>query len=1122
MKCPWPVYYIKKTLLTTEPMPYRLRSFLLFILLLSTGLVHVHAQRALSNPLIDSKAVIEKGVKLHEDGKYKEAISEYLKVPASDTGYSTVLHELILSYYTDSNFVQAEKYGKLALELYPEKKAQWYTLLANVYDDTKRADMALKAYDTILAENRYNYLTYFNKGITLYRQSRHDEATANFQRCIMVNPYYSSAHYFLGQLSLLRGNMVQAMMSFSTNLMISPGNRYKNNSIQFLNTIAEMNTTATGYLEKYKPGKEDNFEEIQDILVSKAALDKNYKLKAELNDKIVRQLQVVLEKLEYNANDKGFWMQYYTPLFKKLWDNRHFEPLVFNMFSDLDIKQIKDYTRKEKKAIEAFSESASDYLNEIRESQELLFNKRENARPRYYVRNYVVSGKGDYGKNAKSEKTLIGPWEFYYSTGRIQSKGSFNSEGLRNGEWLAYYENGLLKSSTNYSGNKANGKAQVWNDNAVLYTSSTYADDETHGEELTYYYNGKLSSAIHYKAGKKDGIAKYYNVDGNLTVVANYINDQQEGEQTYYHPNGKIESVAKYVKNLPVGEYKEYFDNGKMKTTGNFTEGKKSGEWKGYHKDGSVASRENYNKGELEGESISYYENGKVESKSFYKKGEVDGKKEDFDDDGLVFCESIFESGRLRDIKFFDKKGAVISNTTSRRGAADITFYSADGTKRSKGTYSKDGVAEGKFTEYFKSGRISSDGFYKNGLLEDKKTLFYADGKLSMEGTYKAGKAQGYFINYFNNEKLSNEGWYVEDERQGTFISYDLLGNLSSKVYYLNDKVHGITEYYTPTKKLDFKEYYDNGWFNKIEQFDTTGKIMLTSELKKGEGKVRFNHFNGKPYFESNYKYYKLNGVYTVTNGDGSKNMLCYYKNGNLDSNYVAWYPNGKIRVEGKYIDGDKTGTWKYYYYHGGLSETEQYVEGRLDGPDVRYNEDGTKSKESVYTKGDVTGEYKYYGENGQLMVVFYYKDDNIQAYSYEDKTGKLVPRIPLLNGGGTVESYYKNGSKSAHMVFQDGVTVGERILYSTNGNQREVSNYINGLKNGTVKTYYPSGKIMREENFYYGEPHGSSKYYNENGTLISEVNLYLGKLHGECKYYTSGKVTQTYNYYYGVLESKN
>ncbi len=1095
--------------------------FFLSITLLCVSVLQLHAQRELLNPLVDSKEVIANGVALHDAGKYKEAIAEYLKVPASDTGYADVLHEIILSYYNDSNFVEAEKYGNIAMSLYPHKNTKWYGLLADVYDETKRSELALKAYDTIIAKNPYSYLTYFNKGISLFRLLRYDEATANFQHCIMLNPYYSSAHYFLGQLAMLKGNMVQAMLSFATNLVVTPGNRYQKNTVSFLATIAEMNTTATGYLQKYKPGKEDNFEEVQEILVAKIALDKKYKLKADLEDQIVRQLQVVIEKLEFNANDKGFWMQYYVPLFKNLWDSRQFEPMIFYMFSELEIKNVNAWVKKEKNTIETFTTAATNYLSEIRESQELPFNKRATATTRYYVKNFLVNGKGAYGKNAKNEEVVAGPWEFYFENGRLKSSGNFDGEGMRNGDWIYYYENGMLKETSFYSKDKANGASQVWHDNGLLYTKTTYLEDEINGSETTYFYSGRLSSVIQYKAGKKEGIAKYYNIDGYLKTVTNYANDQQEGEETIYHANGKTESVLKYAKDKPAGEYREYFDNGKLRMSGNYLEGKKTGIWNTYYIDGKPEQLENFINGELEGEWISYYSNGKIESKVFYRKGELDGKKEDFDDDGIVYCETILEKGRLRDIRFFDKKGTVISNTTSRKGNADISFYGADGEKQSQGYYSKDGFAEGKFIYYFRNGQVSSENFYKNGLKEGKKISYYANNKISQEGSYKEDKAHGYFVNYYNNGQVADEGWYVDNQRQGTFISYDLLGKVTSKFYYLDDKTHGISDYYRPDGRLDYKQYFDNAWLNKIEQHDTSGKIVTSTELSKGVGKVLFNHFNGKPYVESNYKYYKLNGVYIASNGDGSRNSISYYKNGRIDSNYIAWHPNGKIIAEGKYIEGNKTGAWKYYNYEGRIFETEQYVDGKLDGPDIQYNEQGAIEIESFYKKGELEDAVKYYGDNSQLMLVFYYKADDLKGYSYEDKTGKLLPMIPMANGTGKVEAFYRNGNKSVYMELNEGLVNGERIFYYSNGKQQGIGSRVNGLDNGSRKEFYVSGKIMKEENYYYGDRHGNFKYYNENGTLISDLNYYLGSLHGDSKSYIEGKPAQTYTYYYGELESK-
>lgn len=1098
-----------------------MRSFLIAIVLILVTYQHSFAQRELKNPLINSGEIINAGVELHDKGKYKEAIVEYLKVPQSDTNYSRVLHELILSYYNDSNFVAAEKYAKYGIEHFPENSTDWLALLADVYDDTKRTPDALKAYDTILAQKPYDYLTHFNKGVSLFRAERYDEAALCFQKCVMINPYYTSGHYFLGKISLLKGNLVPAIMSFTTNLLISPGNRYQRNSVSFLTSIAEVNTDVVAFLQKYKVGKDDNFDEIQDIITSKIALDKKYKLKVDLEDPIVRQIQVLAEKLEYNANDKGFWMQYYVPMFKKIWDNKRFEASVNYMFSELEIKKVKDFVKKEKRDVEAMSTDVVDYLSEIRASQEIIFSKREGTKVRLYSQNYNIIGKGEYSLNSKKESILVGVWEFYHKNGRLKSKGNFNSEGNRDGEWRFYYDNAILHEITFYRDGKAQGKSESWHDNGIRYELTNYKDDELDGEAKTFFYNGLPRMIVHYKMGKKDGLAKYYDVDGNLSSAIKYADDKQEGEEITYHTNGKIKSKVNYSNDEPVGVYTSYYDDGKVKLTGQYEGGKKTGLWKSSYKSGKIEYTDNYVKGLEDGEYISYFENGKIRTKSFYRKGEVDGKKEDYDDDGILFCETIMERGRLKDIKFFDKKGQVISNTTSRKGNANIAFYLPDGSKSEDGYFNKDGTQEGKATYYYKNGKTSVEANYNDGLLEGKRTAYFINGIMSQEGNYKSDKANGYFVNYYSNGSVSNEGWYVDGDAQGTFIYYDLLGNKSSKVYYLNDQTHGVSEYFHPNGKPDYTEYYDNAWFKKLVQFDTTGKIISSAELDKGESKVIFKHFNGKPYIECYYKNYKLNGLYKIINGDGTIRSIAYYKNGDRDSIYKAWYPNGKLQTEGYYTNGDKTGEWKYYWRSGQLSEVENYVEGKLDGKDIQYNEDGAVEKEMLFKKGDLEGEYRIYGDAKQLAVVMYYKADELLGYSYEDKNGALVPMIAVPRGSGKVTAYYKNGTKSLEMLFNESLVDGERNLYYSNGKERIIGQRVIGWDNGAKKLYYPNGKIMKEENYIYGNLHGNSKYYNENGSLIYDINFYNGDLHGNCKYYENGKLTENLTYYYGMLEEK-
>ena len=201
-----------------------------FFFLATTTLL---AQRELNNPLINSKEIIAKGIALNDAGKYKEAITTFLKVPPSDTAYADVLHELMLSAYSDSNYTDAEKYASIAQDLYPERNTEWLSFMADIYDDTKRPELALKAYDTILAQNPYSYLAYFNKGISLFRDTKMEEAENNFKQCVIINPYYASAHHYLGRLQLLKGNLVQAMMSFATSLVVMPGNRYLKTTVSY-------------------------------------------------------------------------------------------------------------------------------------------------------------------------------------------------------------------------------------------------------------------------------------------------------------------------------------------------------------------------------------------------------------------------------------------------------------------------------------------------------------------------------------------------------------------------------------------------------------------------------------------------------------------------------------------------------------------------------------------------------------------------------------------------------------------------------------------------------------------------------------------------------------------------
>ena len=53
------------------------------------------------------------------------------------------------------------------------------------------------------------------------------------------------------------------------------------------------------------------------------------------------------------------------------------------------------------------------------------------------------------------------------------------------------------------------------------------------------------------------------------------------------------------------------------------------------------------------------------------------------------------------------------------------------------------------------------------------------------------------------------------------------------------------------------------------------------------------------------------------------------------------YFKNGTVSSEGEYINGSKTGEWKYYLVNGGLKAIGNYVNDEMDGHWKWYRENG-------------------------------------------------------------------------------------------------------------------------------------------------------------------------------------
>src|SRR5262245_62111881 len=101
---------------------------------------------------INSGEIIGNGMKYYDDGKYKEALKEFDKVPVGDTNYVLALYEAALTCSADSQFVRGIAYCEkgLADRSDPERDPEMLVMYGSLLDYNSEPNRALHVFDSAL------------------------------------------------------------------------------------------------------------------------------------------------------------------------------------------------------------------------------------------------------------------------------------------------------------------------------------------------------------------------------------------------------------------------------------------------------------------------------------------------------------------------------------------------------------------------------------------------------------------------------------------------------------------------------------------------------------------------------------------------------------------------------------------------------------------------------------------------------------------------------------------------------------------------------------------------------------------------------------------------------------
>ncbi|MCS6823993.1 MAG: tetratricopeptide repeat protein [Cytophagaceae bacterium] len=1077
-------------------------------------------------PPIEPKKIYEQYYNYYNEAKYEEALNELNKIDRNDTSYAVALLEKAV---TNINLERYDEAMKLCLEglTFPNRyKSKFYVNLSVCYRKNKQYEKALSIIEEASQKYPKNHLLSYNKALTYVAMGKYDLAVEQLKQTIKLSPLYSYPHYDLGIIAANEGKIAQAMLCFNMFLTLEP---LGNKAFMTLKTFNEMVSSKYEHSPKniaIDPDATNDFSEIDIIITNYAALSKNFKVPVKTDLNLIKQNYALFSKMNYDPDDKGFWMQTYVKFFKEIYNQKQFEAYSYYILQSSQNEQHKKLVAQNKAKIDKFVLWAVNPIKDIQALQETtLDNKKGIYKHWFYDKTYSTYFISTPPPANAPEKTT-GYCEYYYKSGALMSKGIHDEDAQRHGTWYFYHDDGTLEGIENYEHGKLNGIAQYYNSSGILVFEAHYKDGKIDGYKNTYYPSGTLKSRLHLKNGMWDGMQyEYYPLGENFlkTKVA-YVNGEVKDTIYYYHENGTLKQIKVFSDKKLNGSCKIFYPNGNLNKSFSYVNDMLHGKYYEYYMDGKLATEGEYSEDKEIGKWITYYEHGGLKYiTSFDNKGKRNGTATEYDTDGIKLSETDYVDGVIVGYRFYDKKGQVISQSKKQKGEFEFVAYNTNQKKSFEGTYvgnTKKGLW--KYYDFFGT-LISEENYDKEGKLQGFEKVYYKSGALKSVTNYKDNEPNGKYTTYYPNGKIKHEGWLVNGKLEGYQYEYYIDGTLKEKSYYLNNELHGYTEFYSVNGKLEREELYENGIIQKEIHYDTTGAISYTIELPNGTGNRVTRYPNGKPKHSLTYIEGLLHGKSTYYAYNGNLISEGQYFFNNRHGDWVWYHDNKNIETKGTYFYGDKHGEWTYYYEDGKLRRKEMYKYGKSHGEWIWYYPNGNIELKKTFVNDNEEGEAYYYAEFGELQFKRFYKNGEVIWYAYETPSGAFTEPIDVSSGNYTFTAYYKNGQKSREYTFVNGEFSGIDTKWYPNGQVYEVQKFLNNELFDVCKTYYPNGYLKEEEYYTYdGILDRMCYYYYPNGNLKKQIPYKMGYIHGTVISYDQNRnITKKQIYFSGNLISE-
>ena len=322
-------------------------------------------------------ATIEAGIKLHDAGKFDEAIAKYEEVLKLSPANMTALYELAYSFAANKEYEKSLAAATRGTEYQSDLLPMFYDLIGGAYDSMGEAQKAIDAYKRGIRIVPDAAVLYYNMAVTYLESVKDpDQARPALEKAVALDPKQPEFHLMLGQVFQTGGYPTPAFLAFSTYLVQDPTGARALSAYGFWRALLrgglEMGQSAPppGQMRTSpdaKPGKidEGDFQEFEAAITRSqqtvvAEMDRGAEELPSFVAHVTRVIALLAER-PADRDRAAFAGAFYLPFFAELKARNFVEPFIYWSMQRAPVQGVREWINAHQTEVREFVTWSRNY-----------------------------------------------------------------------------------------------------------------------------------------------------------------------------------------------------------------------------------------------------------------------------------------------------------------------------------------------------------------------------------------------------------------------------------------------------------------------------------------------------------------------------------------------------------------------------------------------------------------------------------------------------------------------------------------------------------------------------------------------------------------------------------------